>query len=147
MIERNTPMMDWKKEYKMATNNRATNNRAEYDYAKAKRYIQMHSDLIESAYLGMEEDWFWTAETVYTNGRFTVDLEEDDLRIAGIKGSYWATPTLEVHFKDGRVECKPCFIGDVGGEAPEWFSLGVLSQEVKDVRSCKFLSDPTLQNE
>ena len=59
---------------------------AEYDYAKAKRYIQMHSDLIESAYLGMEEDWFWTAETVYANERFTIDLEEDGLLIAGIRG-------------------------------------------------------------
>jgi hypothetical protein len=29
---------------------------AKYDFKAAKKYIQMHSDLIESASLGMHED-------------------------------------------------------------------------------------------
>ena len=94
---------------------------ADYDFKSAKRYIQMHSDIIDSASLGMAEDWGWTAETVYENGRFLVDLDECE-SIAGISGSSWATPTLEIEFKhNDTTEQKPCFVGEVGGQKPEWF--------------------------
>jgi hypothetical protein len=115
---------------------------AKYDFKAAKKYIQMHSELIESASLGMHEDWWWTAETVYEDGKFKVDLDEDGLDIAGISGSQWATPTLEVQFKDGSEVTKACFEGDIGGEEmkPEFFELGVLSSPCQDIREGKFLS-------
>ena len=114
---------------------------AEYDFQKAKKLIQLNSDLIESAHLGMAEDWFWTAETVFEDGKFTIDLEEDGLLIAGIKSSIWATPVIELRMKDGREVVKNCYAGDIGGEAPEWFSLGVLSQQCQDVRDGKFIEN------
>ena len=119
---------------------------AKYDYASAKRYIQMHADQIEVALLGMEEDWFWTAEEVFMDGRFIIDLETPNLEIVGIDSSFWATPTLQVNFKDGRVVTKPCFVGEVGGQKPGWFSLGVLSHQVQDERAGRFLESPDSDN-
>lgn len=104
----------------------------QYDYATAKRMIQMKSDVIESASLGMEEDWFWTAVEVYEGGKFTLDLEEKGLEIAGIAGSRWATPTLHLVYKDGTEEMIPCYTGESTSEKPEWFDLGVLSSPCQD---------------
>jgi len=107
---------------------------AKYDFKSAKRYIQMHSDVIDSASMGMHEDWFWTAEVVYEDGRFNINLDDDNLKIGGISGSDWATPKLEVELKDGNTLIKDCFIGEVGGQKPEWFVLGCLSQPVQNER-------------
>lgn len=119
---------------------------AKYDFASAKRYIQMHSDLIESASLGMKEDWWWTAETVYKEGKFLIDLDDAD-EIAGISGSGWATPSIEVVFKDGHEEVKDCYIGNVGGEGqkPDWFALGCISQECQDIRDGKYILNNQLE--
>jgi len=113
---------------------------ANYDFKAAKKYIQMHSDLIESATIGMEEDWFWTAQTVFEGGIFTENLDDEKLKIGGISGSDWATPMLEVTMKDGSEVKKVCAIGDIGEKEPEWFSLGCLSQECQDIRSGKMLN-------
>lgn len=102
-----------------------------YDYTTAKKMIQMKSDVISSASLGMLEDWFWTATTVYSDSKFDVNLD-DKPEIAGIKGSSWATPSLILNYKDGREELISCFTGDKDSEKPEWFSLGVLSGPAQD---------------
>lgn len=107
---------------------------AKYDFKSAKQYIEIHRDQIESASMGMHEDWFWTAQTVFENDEFRLDLDEDGLKLGGIDGSYWATPTLEIKFKDGREERKDCFTGDVDGQKPEWFGLGCLSGPVQERR-------------
>lgn len=99
----------------------------QYDFKKAKKYIQMHSDLIEEASLGMAEDWFWTAEVVYSDNHFLHDLDTVE-EIAGISGSTWATPSLLVRFKDGHEEMIKVGIGKNTKEKPEWFELGVLSE-------------------
>lgn len=109
-----------------------------YDYANIKKYIQMHSDLIESVSLGIEEDWWWTAECIYEDSSFKVDLDIEP-EIAGIKGSRWATPVMEVTFKDGSQQLKESFTGDSSTAKPEYFSLGVLSQECQDIRAGKFI--------
>lgn len=99
----------------------------EYDFKSAKKYIQTHSDHIESATLGMKEDWFWTAETVYEEERFKIELDKEGLTIGGIISSNWATPVLNVIFKDGTEIFKDCFTGEQDCQKPEWFSLGCLS--------------------
>ncbi|HEM3626024.1 TPA: hypothetical protein U1C37_000410 [Streptococcus suis] len=78
-----------------------------YDFKKAKSLIEAERENIESAYLGMREDWYWTAESVYENGEFTVDLDTVET-IAGIPGSSWATPYLEIKYKDGSSKMVPC---------------------------------------
>lgn len=89
-----------------------------YDYENAKKLVQKYSDTLEVAYLGMAEDWFWTAEKIYGNGRFVYDLSENP-EIEGIRGSSWATPSLYLKFKDGREEMLDCYIGESTGEPPE----------------------------
>lgn len=120
---------------------------AEYDYKAVKRFIQMHSDVIESATLGMFEDWCWTAETVYENGRFNVDLDQEGLEIAYISGSSWATPSIEITYKDGRQEMKSCYTGEVGGNTPKALLLGCLSSPLQDEVEGKYgKSLPKLRN-
>ena len=102
-----------------------------YDYTSAKKMIQMRSDLIVSASMGMGEDWFWTATPVYENNKFEINLD-DEPEIAGIRGSSWATPTLYLLYKDGQEEMIPCYKGESDSEKPEWFSLGVLSNRAQE---------------
>ena len=102
-----------------------------YDFKSAKRYIQMHSDIIDEVSLGMKEDWWWTAETLYENSRFILNLDTVT-QIAGISGSPWATPAMRIVFKDGTEVFKDCYIGESTEQKPEWFSLGCLSQPMQD---------------
>lgn len=99
-----------------------------YDFKSIKRYIQMHSDVIDSVSLGMKEDWFWTAQTIYENERFTIMIDEPGLKISGISGSSWATPIMEITFKDGTEIFKNAYTGEATEQKPEWFSLGCMSQ-------------------
>lgn len=110
-----------------------------YDFKNISKYIKMRSDLIESVMLGMHEDWCWTAEIVYEEGHFTKELDKEGICIAGIEGSTWATPYMEVIFKDGTEEGFEVSIGQNSETRPEWFSLGALSQPIQDAREGKFL--------
>ena len=78
-----------------------------YDFKKAKDLIEAERENIEKAILGMREDWFWTAKTVFDGGEYMVDLDTVE-EIAGIDGSSWATPTLEIIYKDGYSKTVPC---------------------------------------
>lgn len=72
-----------------------------YNCKKIKALASAEIDTIE---LGMREDWGWTAETVYEDGKFNIDLSGETVSIAGISGSIWATPVAEIEYKDGRTE-------------------------------------------
>lgn len=113
-----------------------------YDYGKAKKLVQKYSDTLEVACLGMAEDWFWTAEEIYEDGRLVHDLSEKP-KICGIRGSSWATPSLYLKFKDGREEMMDCYIGESTGEAPEGFSYGELSGPVQEI--VEGLKNPKLE--
>lgn len=90
-----------------------------YDTAFIKEYIEGRKDEIESVCCGMKEDWSWTAETVFRDGEFEPSFKWDSksINVAGISGSTWATPIMEVSFKDGRTEIVDCFFDD-GNVAP-----------------------------
>lgn len=116
----------------------------EYNFDLAKRMIQMKSDVIESASLGMEEDWFWTAETVYEDDQFQKELIQNQTEIGGISGSNWATPSLYLKYKDGREEFIDCFTGSSESERPSWMQDDCLSAPCQDwVESVK---TPKLEN-
>lgn len=71
-----------------------------YNYEKAKELIEKYKDKdLKSASLGMKEDWGWTAETIWYNGKFLTKLNKKT-KIAGINKSYWATPVIELDFGD-----------------------------------------------
>jgi hypothetical protein len=80
-----------------------------YDYKKARDIISAMQDDIDTAALGMEEDWFWTAQTIFEHGKTIVNLFNKDLVLAGINGSYWATPTLKITLKSGKTYTIPCY--------------------------------------
>jgi hypothetical protein len=71
-----------------------------YDYKKAKFIIKENkkNGLVEAS-LGMKEDWYWTGETIWSNNKYITKLKEDR-KIAGINGSNWATPVLELFFEN-----------------------------------------------
>lgn len=101
-----------------------------YDLQKAQQLITDNQSNLTTAYLGMHEDWFWTSDSIWEDGTYTKDLNTDIL-ICGIGGSSWATPTIELTFKDGTVKYLSCYIGESSGERPAHFKLGVLSQQVQ----------------
>jgi hypothetical protein len=71
-----------------------------YDYNKAKELIKQYKKLgLITAELGMQEDWYWTAETIWENGKYTTRLN-DKTNIGGINRSMWATPILKLDFDD-----------------------------------------------
>lgn len=102
-----------------------------YNFNKAKQLIAENSENLESASLGMHEDWFWTAETVWENGNYRTELN-DETTIGGIGGSSWATPTLQLSFKDGTEKMIECSEGETDNDKPSFLQLGVLSQPVQD---------------
>lgn len=102
-----------------------------YDFEKVKAIINQEAHNIKEASVGMYEDWFWTAETIFENGGFTRELNENT-EIGGIKGSSWATPSLRVEYNDGREECIPCYTGSSTAYQPPFPNLGVLSGPVQD---------------
>ena len=91
-----------------------------YDYTKALAKIEEQKDTIASASLGMSEDWFWTGEEVFDGTDFVKDLTAPDLEIAGISGSHWATPTLQIRYKSGKELQEPCYTGESTGSRPFW---------------------------
>jgi hypothetical protein len=69
-----------------------------YDYERAKKLIKKFKSIdLKYASLGMEEDWRWTVETIWSEGKYLVKLNKDT-KIAGIRGSKWATPVLKLEF-------------------------------------------------
>lgn len=106
----------------------------EYDFETAHRYIEDNADNISIATLGISEDWFWTAERVFEDGKFLIDLTVDDVKIGGINGSDWTTPVMAVEYKDGTEKIADCYIGVSTDDRPPFFieSLGVLSQPAQE---------------
>ena len=108
-----------------------------YDFLKAKQLISENAENLVSASLGMHEDWAWTAETIWENGEYKSDFPTDEVslekhEIAGINGSTWATPTIELIFKDGEERMHACYKGESSGTRSPFFQLGVLSRPVQD---------------
>ncbi len=75
-----------------------------YDFAKAKAIIDENAENIVSASLGMAFDWFWTAETVWENGEYKVNLLDPDIDIAGLRYSCIDWPILKLEYKDNKYE-------------------------------------------
>jgi hypothetical protein len=82
-----------------------------YDYERATALIEENKENLQCAYLGMSQDWSWTADEVWSNGEYTKILKNDTL-IGGINGSSWATPSLKLIYKDGEEDMVPCFKGE-----------------------------------
>ncbi len=91
-----------------------------YSMAKAKSYIWAQKENLKEAYLGMHEDWGWTAEQIWVDGNFVEKFKMlgDSVTVAGIEGSAWATPAIELVFKDGSRIFHECSSGESSGKMP-----------------------------
>jgi hypothetical protein len=96
-----------------------------YDFKKAKQLILENQENLKSAALGMHEDWFWTADTIWEDKKFIIDLDEVT-SIAGIGGSSWATPTLQLVFKDNADKMIECSIGEGENEKPAFLLFKII---------------------
>lgn len=102
-----------------------------YDFAKARDFIEAEKEILAEAVLGMHEDWYWTAEAVWKNGKYAVNLATVT-RIAGISGSPWATPVIKLKYIDGKERFLECYKGESSGTKPDFLELGVLSGPLQD---------------
>lgn len=106
-----------------------------YDYSKAIEIIG--SNLLKGlteASMGMAEDWWWTAVTVWEDGGFVQDLAKRP-ELAGIDGSSWATPAIRLRFEDGTEKLHPCYTGESVAKRPPMAStagVGPLSGPAQD---------------
>lgn len=97
-----------------------------YDYKKAIEIIEAEKQNLVNVYLGMYEDWFYTADEVWANNKYKKNLEKEP-EIGGIRCSYWATPTIKLIFANDEEKMIECYIGEQDGEKPVWLELGCLS--------------------
>ncbi|MGV9142028.1 MAG: hypothetical protein ACOC1X_03730 [Promethearchaeota archaeon] len=102
-----------------------------YDFEKAKRIIEEGKEEIVEASMGMMEDWFWTAETVWEEGDYQMDLDKIG-SIAGLGGSEWATPVIILKYKDGNERMIKCLKGKKSGERPSFSIYGCLSEKTNE---------------
>jgi len=75
-----------------------------YDFKKAKiivEHFSKHNDLEVS--IGFYEDWFWTADILFSAGEFKIDLSTVN-GIVGLSQSEFATPVIILEF-DGSKRC------------------------------------------
>ena len=73
-----------------------------YSKAKIEEFVEKVKDTAQSVDVGMYEDFFWTAETVWSKENGWMDgwneIEGDEVCLAGIKGSKWARPYARAKF-------------------------------------------------
>lgn len=70
-----------------------------YDIEKAFEIIHKYMLYgLEEAYLGMEEDMYFTSELIWSRGGWEADLSSGIVQ--GITHSDWATPMLRLIFED-----------------------------------------------
>lgn len=93
-----------------------------YDFAKARDLIEAEKEILAEAMLGMHEDWYWTAETVWENGKYAVNLATV-AEIAGLCGSSWATPVIKLIYNDGKERFLECYKGESSGTKPDFLEL------------------------
>ena len=74
-----------------------------YDFVKAKAIIDETGNIARAS-LGMKHDWFWTAETVWEDGEYKVNLLDPEIVIAGLRYSCIDFPILQIEYKDGKYE-------------------------------------------
>lgn len=100
-----------------------------YDAQMIKNFIESKQYDIESVVCGMQGDWFWTAQTVYENGDYNVDLSGKTVDIAGICSSTWATPIMRIEYKNGDCEEIECYYDD--GVEPNPYRAAMQEQLVR----------------
>ena len=77
----------------------------EVDWDRVMSFIEENKEKIESVYVGLAEDWNCTSGEVWNDENGYIN--EEDTYVFG--SSMWATPSMEVDFKDGANETYECW--------------------------------------
>lgn len=85
-----------------------------YNAKLIRDFVEANKIMINTVHLGMKEDWMWTNKLLYDaeDGGYQFNLGDGDVTVAGITGSYWATPVMAVLYTDGKAEVIPCYSDD-----------------------------------
>jgi len=89
-----------------------------FNFALAKTII-LTSKNLSKGQLGMDEDWFWTAEEAWSAEKGFNKAMFKSKEVGHVGGSFWATPVLQLTFKCGKVEVFNCFTGQTEVDALE----------------------------
>lgn len=111
-----------------------------YSYKLVKDFIEKNRKNIDQVVLGMSEDWGWTSDVVFSNNKYKNTLE-DGACIAGIDGSDWATPSMEVTYKDGTKIFVPAHDNAKSEE------MNDRQKEMIEISSCRTYEELNKQDE
>ncbi len=110
-----------------------------YNAKLIRDFVEANKTEIKTVHLGMKEDWMWTNKLLYgaNDGGYQFDLVDGDVKVAGISGSYWATPVMAVCFTDGKAEVIPCYSDDAdeasAGEKAQGRAFALMTGGLDDV--------------
>lgn len=94
----------------------------ELDFKKAREIIEEEKEKIDYVIGGLAEDWEYTQGTIFMDGKY---VNEDEDRFESFFGtSYWATPAIEITYKDGTEKMIECYKGGSGKNTsiPNWWA-------------------------
>lgn len=119
----------------------------QYDFKLANKIIKTFNDLgiLKTAVMGMHEDWFYYSEDVFANGEYTkvglMNYEEgNELKIAGISQSQWATPVILIQTVNDMHKYFNCYSGEWTIDILERISIianidnGEIANRVQELR-------------
>jgi hypothetical protein len=81
-------------------------NFRQVDWNKVKEFIEENKENLISVSAGLAEDWGWTSGEVWNNEKGYIPREDTYVYAC----SSWATPSIEVEYKDGEIDMFECWI-------------------------------------
>lgn len=90
-------------------------NFKQVDWERVKNYIEENKDKIESVTVGLAEDWGYTSGEVYNEDDGYIKKEDTYVYAC----SHWATPSMEVEFKDNTSEMME--VSKAGDDSDSYF--------------------------
>ena len=121
----------------------------DYDFIRNVLNEVIKDDNVIEVSLGMKEDWFWTAQAIWTRAHGLERLDSfsdednttiedavtDHTKIGGIVGSQWATPVICVEYAKGEKAwfyAYPAKRGRPAKTQPNPLEYGVLSKLIQE---------------
>ena len=92
----------------------------ELDFRKAREIIEKDKTNIDYVVGGLAEDWGYTSATIFMDGKYVETDEEEFETFYG--SSYWATPSIEINYKDGNYKMFECYKEGKTTGIPEWWT-------------------------
>lgn len=84
---------------------RRINNFRQVDWNKVKKFIEENKENLVSVSAGLAEDWEWTSGEVWNSEDGYIPKENTYVYAS----SRWATPSIEVEYKNGEIDMFECW--------------------------------------